>query len=267
MTQSILTKHQIKCFNHFFHEDGVQKEIKAILQYDDDCDNGHNTFSITGKIKRVDKRFRDFEAYGCLHEEIAKHFPKLQKYIKWHLCNSTGPTQYIANTLWHVRNSVHPIFPAGTPTEYTTMLTFGDNPIQHNFKNGFVDFILNTYEKNLKIIQLDYKKEHPSDFNFKPKFSFEGFGTKWHEGPFDSLQEADNFLYALKHCDPHFESVATSFVAFKPRDLDAARQSAIWLDATDEELLAPNVRERLNTRFPKLLEEFQSDMEELGFTF
>jgi hypothetical protein len=37
----------------------------------------------------------------CLHDEIAKAFPELAKYIKWHLCSTDGPMHYVANTVFH----------------------------------------------------------------------------------------------------------------------------------------------------------------------
>jgi len=67
------------------------KEFTVTLRYDDECGNGHNTFSITG----------DFDgACGCIHDEIAKRFPELKKYIKWHLTSSEGPMHYIANSMY-----------------------------------------------------------------------------------------------------------------------------------------------------------------------
>ena len=51
----------------------------------------------------------------------------------------------------------------------------------------------------------------------------------------------------------------------KERDLDAARSTAIWEDATDEELCLPpeQLKAKLEARLPKLLEDFNHDMEEL----
>jgi hypothetical protein len=53
----------------------------------------------------------------------------------------------------------------------------------------------------------------------------------------------------------------------KVRNLDAARASAIWPDATDEELTAPGLPERLHARLPKLLEEFRQAVESLGLVY
>lgn len=53
----------------------------------------------------------------------------------------------------------------------------------------------------------------------------------------------------------------------KPRELDRARSTAVWPDATDEELLAPDLEAKLIARLPQLLEAFKRDIEALGFTY
>lgn len=53
----------------------------------------------------------------------------------------------------------------------------------------------------------------------------------------------------------------------KAPDLDAARRSAIWPDATDEELEADGLKERLAARLPDLLAEFREAVESLGFIY
>lgn len=53
----------------------------------------------------------------------------------------------------------------------------------------------------------------------------------------------------------------------KERRLDHARRCAIWPDATDEDLLAPDLEERLRERLPALMAEFRAAVESLGFTY
>jgi len=53
----------------------------------------------------------------------------------------------------------------------------------------------------------------------------------------------------------------------KARELDAARSSAIWPEATDEELTAPGLADRLLARLPKLIEDFQADLKKLGLQY
>jgi len=95
---SILTKSQTKEFKKEFKEDGKSYTIKVVVRFDDQCQNGHNTFSITGEITNSNGRW---ESGGMLHDEIEKHFPELAKFLKWHLTSSDGPLYYIANTVYH----------------------------------------------------------------------------------------------------------------------------------------------------------------------
>lgn len=53
----------------------------------------------------------------------------------------------------------------------------------------------------------------------------------------------------------------------KERDLEAARATAVWPEATDEDLTVPGLEDRLKARLPALLEEFKKDMEALGFVW
>lgn len=100
--QSTLTKHQVKEYGwKEYTENGNSMRIKAIVRYDDQCGNGHNSFSITGTTEgKLRSRWTDYSG-GCIHEEIVKHFPELAHLIKWHLCSSDGPMHYISNTTYH----------------------------------------------------------------------------------------------------------------------------------------------------------------------
>lgn len=53
----------------------------------------------------------------------------------------------------------------------------------------------------------------------------------------------------------------------KEANLDHARSSAVWPDATDADLLAPGLEERLQARLPRLMEEFKAAVESLGFVY
>jgi len=67
--ESVLTKNQKKVFGpRPITGWGDRALIKAEVRYDDECNNGHNSFSITGEIFIPGRR--DCEACGCLHEEI-----------------------------------------------------------------------------------------------------------------------------------------------------------------------------------------------------
>lgn len=96
---STLVKNQVIKKFRLFRENEINKSITVEMRYDDSCNNGHNTFSITAVISERGK----ITSCGCLHDEIIKHFPELKKYIQWHLCSSDGPLYYIENTLYWVK--------------------------------------------------------------------------------------------------------------------------------------------------------------------
>lgn len=93
MSDSVLVKKQVKVFGPVVIGNGSKEKITATVRYDDRCGNGHNTFSITGETTDG--------SGGCIHDEIARCFPELAPYIKWHLCSSDGPMHYIGNTVYH----------------------------------------------------------------------------------------------------------------------------------------------------------------------
>ena len=53
----------------------------------------------------------------------------------------------------------------------------------------------------------------------------------------------------------------------KEANLAHARSSAVWLDATDEDLLTPGLEMRLQARLPRIMEEFKAAVESLGFVY
>ena len=93
-----LTKNQKQHFTKRVDIDGTPCEMTVQVRHDDQCGNGHNTFSVTADIIG-----RGIEMFGCLHDEIREHFPELSHLLKWHLASTDGPMHYIANTTYHAR--------------------------------------------------------------------------------------------------------------------------------------------------------------------
>ncbi|MCP4541719.1 MAG: hypothetical protein GY832_31695 [Chloroflexi bacterium] len=100
--------------------DGRPECIIATVRYGDGCGNGHNSFAITANVYTRDRYHGEPTTMhssgvklwcgsgGCLHDAVAKHFPKLAPLIKWHLCSTDGPMHYIANTVYHAKEqAVH----------------------------------------------------------------------------------------------------------------------------------------------------------------
>ena len=119
--ESILTKKQVKTYDprtdHKLVADyGPGAKLTANVRYDDECGNGHNSFAITGDvITTQSKRLNDIAAGGCLHEDIARLFPELAPYIKWHLTSADGPMHYVANTLYWLGYSGYCDGKSGSP--------------------------------------------------------------------------------------------------------------------------------------------------------
>ncbi len=146
--------------------DGQRHRITATVRHDDQCGNGHNTFSITGEIDVFSGgRWRE-EAGGCCHYEVRRYFPELAPLIKWHLTSTDGPMHYYENTVYHA----------------------GDR-----------------------------------DCWGKP--------------------------------------------GMKKRELDFARECAVWPEATDDELTAPGLELRLQARLPALLADFRAAVESIGLIY
>lgn len=87
---------------------GTAGMMHVCIRFDDECGNGHQTFSITADVyTEGSRRHRDIAAGGCLHNKIAKRFPELKPLIKWHLSSTDGPLHYVANTTYLAGNRDH----------------------------------------------------------------------------------------------------------------------------------------------------------------
>ena len=90
--KSKLTKNQKKILKVPESKWGFTDIHTVTIRYDDQCGNGHNSFSITAE---------GHDMCGCCHKEVVANFPHLKKFIKWHLTSSDGPMHYISNTVYH----------------------------------------------------------------------------------------------------------------------------------------------------------------------
>lgn len=261
---SILTKQQYKSFGPkpiSGYDKGAA--LWAHVRFDDECNNGHNTFSITGSVR--EPGHRDISAGGCLHDDIARVYPELAKYIKWHLCSTDGSMYYIANTLYLAGDKDHYGRRAGEPSSHSTFVRFGDSPVSHKVGGKFFLFLKERYGTgDFSVVGITHT-EKPETYG--THYTLEGFGEKWHDCPFKSKVEANEFCQAMNRCKVEFVVLPTEFSNGKARELDAARNAAIWPEATDEELMADNLKEVLEARLPGLLVEFKAAMEELGFVW
>jgi hypothetical protein len=204
MSDSVRTRSQKKVYPwRPLPSRGPTARIQPVVRYDDQCGNGHNTFSITADIRDE----HGDAGGGCCHALIVEAWPELAPLIKWHLCSSDGPMHYLANTLYHVE--------------------------QHGPDKAWLE--VRTEVAGVVATGMIY-----------------GERAK---------------LEAAAAQDPTRCTVKVDKKTAKIRNLDYARSSACWPEATDEELTAPGLKERLEARLPALLAEFRAAVESLGFVW
>lgn len=265
-TPSVLAKKQRKFFGPRTYQDhGTTYRVKAKVRYDDECGNGHNTFSITGDIDREVKTGQWYEAGGgCCHDEIAKLFPELAPLIKWHMCSSDGPMHYAANVLYLAGNKDCYGFRKGEAERYEYGVRFGDSPVTHHIEQSFWKFLQERQGTgDFQIIEIEHGP-NANNYKFKPRYTFAGYGI---ECAFDSKIEAEEWAAGFKNCKIEFVKRPAAFSDGKERELELARKAAIWPEATKEELCADDLKERLEARLPQLLADFRAAVESLGFVW
>jgi hypothetical protein len=273
LPESVLTMNQKKVLGwKLYEEDGERYRIKATIRYDDECKNGHNSFSITGETERLSKNGRWMEdSGGCIHDKIEKHFPEIAPLIKWHLVSSDGPMHYIANTLHFAGNRDCLGKLKGEVKDTELYILFNDVPIRHHMKQKFTKWIAEQSPESLKeqsLVPVEHEKN--GGYDFKPKHTLSGYPvSKWHECPLDERKEAEEFLQALQQCTIKIIEEPSAWSEGKERQLDYARSSAVWPDATDAELCAEpeELKAKLIKRLPALMLEFKRDVESLGFVY
>lgn len=255
---------------------GAGATITVRVEFDDEHGNGHNTFTIGGEVTTPASRRRgDIQAGGCIHDEIAKAFPELAHLIRWHLTSTDGPMHYASNTVYLAGDRDHYGKRAGEATASEVFIQFGGVPMLHKVPKRLRAFLLDIAENApdakaylLTPVAVSHKDRPGESYRFAPKWQFAGMaGCAWHECPFDSEGEAERFAAAFLHHAPEWVTIATAWSEGKARDLDAARRSAVWPEATDAELMVePDALcTVLTARLPALLAAFRADMEACGF--
>jgi len=237
------------------------------IRYDDECGNGKNSFSM---ITSRERQKRDGEwvmtSGGCAdHSEIEKYFPNLKHLVKWHLFDTSGPMHYLANTLYHAEE-----VEGGQVIGYEERLKFRGFPMTFKINKAFFQFLKERQEHGSnwdhEIYPVAYRKRPGNDYKFGPKWTFLPYeADDWYKAPFDTEEEAVEFQKCLKECGG-FETVKipNRWTEEKKADIEAARRSAVWPEATLEQLQNESL---LVERLPSQVEEFKNDIERLGFTY
>jgi hypothetical protein len=230
------------------------------LRYDDECQNGHNSFSVTGSVEAGSMAL----AGGCLHEDIAEVFPELKPFIKFHLWDYRGPMHYVANTLFLASDKDCFGYRKGEPCAWDNHIRFGDFPVTTKVSPALARFLRNVSKGSP---DLDLVRVPASSERFTDQWTFAGFEARWGSAPFKSELEANQFVEALRKFPISLEQVATKYSEGKPRNFKAAREVACWPDATDEQLSLPGdeLKKLLEARWPLLMEEFNEMLRSTGF--
>lgn len=258
---------------------GTNGQMHVNIRFDDECRNGHNTFSITAEVYTTESsRRRDIAACGCLHDEISRVFPELAHLIKWHLVSTDGPMHYIANTCYLAGDRDYNGRKAGEACAWDDVIYFGNSPVSHKLKPGLYRFIESrTAEQpdglrratpetgEFRIVALAHEKT--TGYQYSDNYTFVGFGEKWHECAFSDKHSADEWARALNSVGCRLTRIPTDYSKGKARELDGARHSACWPDAPDSVLMLdkPELSKILAERLPGLLSEFRADIEQAGF--
>lgn len=243
--------------------DGVSyRKVVAEVRFDGKCNNGHNTFAITGSAWIAGRRINlaNPDVCGCIHEIIAVAFPELKPFIKWHLCATDGPMYYVANTTYLARTCSHPGKKPGDPIQFERVVTLGNSSFPIKFSPKVVDFLEEAQKLGWR---LGIKEvPHKNTSMFGSKYTFDTHDCLWSEAPFDCLDDAQRFVSTYHEVGMTIVSRPIKFATVVKPDLEAARNCALWPEATLAQLQS---EEALLARLPSLLEEFKADIESLGF--
>jgi len=196
---------------------GTGGTMHVEIRFDDQCQNGHQSFAITASVCTAEsRRQRDIAAGGCMHDEIAKVFPELAPLTIWHHTSTDGPMHYVANTLYHAGD------------RDCNGLQKGEVRQIRNGRTGLPCWTLEATAKLPQYVDSGDCPEETAILRYVPM-------TRTGEG--------------------------------KPRDLNAARESACWPEATDEELSVDRdqLKSVLESRLPALIAAFRADMERIEF--
>jgi|GEM_PF-1193633 len=224
-----------------YTEGEEQFRMAVELRFDDQCKNGHESFSITADIRRAERgAWREY-SNGCCHDEIAKVFPEWAHLIAWHLTSADGPMRYIANTVYH----------AGDRDCYG--LRKGERRQIKNGKTGELCWHLEAKNPGPGYLSKTPTGNEYADREHVPMFIL----GDYHDGECPTVVPTLEWVPLWRHGEG------------KERDLNAARHCAVWPDATDEELMQEpeELKKALAARLPALMARFKADMVAAGMIY
>lgn len=271
LPESKLVKTQPKKIKTYNNKDGSR--LRVTMQYDDECGNNHNTFSITSSWWETAPAYNKEPDYGgCNHYMIEKYAPELAKYIKYHGCTSEGPLYYPGNVTYTAGNRDYNNHALGDISERKHGIRFNGSIITHFISSKlwtYLKTLIENGETNFRVKTIKHVNKPDDRYEYTPNYSVNDFTDVWHECPFKQITEANEMCQALSSEPIEFVNLPVAYSKGKAREFDAARYHAIWPEATDEQLSLPKaeLEKLLEARLPALMQEFKAAMEELGFTY
>lgn len=235
MKETILTKDQKKSFRKEITLDGRSAVIVATVRYDDQCGNGHNTFAITGRI---------YTTQRYTGEETVQH--------------SNGETLWL-DSCGRIHDEIAEHFPDLAPL-LKWHSTSSDGPTYY-----LSNTIYHAGDRDCNGLRAGEFRQHTSRGGQNGGVS--GVLNWGLDIPERTLRDV--------YSDEKPAPVLLEWKAYgrtgegKARDFDAARNCAVWPEATDAELSQETdaLRETLSARLPKVMAEFQLAIGYLGFTY
>lgn len=122
---------------------GDNQMLYVKIRLDDERNNGHQDFAITGDVYNhlTSKSDRYFNRGGCIHEVIEEHFPEFKIFINLHLCDYLGAPMYPeANGFYH--------------------LTHGFNNIKKSFIEDFCEYYRITEKQYYYLKDAENQKDY-----------------------------------------------------------------------------------------------------------
>lgn len=113
--------------------------VKIKMSCDDECKNGHDTFSITGEVYKPNTKVfsdRNMISCGCVHDDILEARPDLKLLVDLHLSDGDGsPIFAIENGWYHLCQNIN------TGAKYLRISTNEANALRNGTKEDFIKWV------------------------------------------------------------------------------------------------------------------------------
>lgn len=228
-------------------------------------------FSITGETWEAGKSKTERNSLGCGALTIGDYIPELAYLDKWHLCGTSTPMHYVANSMYHASDRDHNGLLKGEiqyKDEFS--LKFSGFPFRFDIKGKELETALkNGFDfSGCEVAAIPHINRKGETYKFSDHYSIKlASGTildnDWYKCQFNEIEAANQMLEALKTVKFEYSAVPTVYRVGegKTPDLEAARSCAKWPDAE----LSDFTKEKLTARLPKLLKQFKKDIKKAGF--